>query len=395
MTQPFDEQLTRAFDSLSERLHAQIADQLLVTTTQIAGAIESERRLVAEAAARDAATLAEQQVAERLRQEFASREEHVKEAARAEWFEAGQQQMREAALALQAARDADAQAAGEAAAAAAAQLEQYRAQLGELRAASDRTADAQADALSTLRAEHERSVVAMREEHEVVLASLRSEYDADLAAARAELDAARLHVQAAHADAQAALAAAAARAGAAAVPVSPAAASGVSHARVLHAVRALDAASSLSQALDALFAAARAEAQRVAVFLVRGNVLRTWNHAGFDAVPGGTFELPLADAGLVADAVRSAASRRLASSSAARPAFAAASSGGPLIAVPLSMNGQVIAVLCAEDDAAAGDSLTQTFEVLARHAARVLESLTALRLAQLAPPAGASPPPPQ
>ena len=65
MTQPFDEQLTRAFDSLSERLHAQIADQLLVTTQQIAGAAESDRRAAAEAAARDAAAVAEQQVSER------------------------------------------------------------------------------------------------------------------------------------------------------------------------------------------------------------------------------------------------------------------------------------------------------------------------------------------
>ncbi len=61
-------------------------------------------------AARDAAVLAEQQVSERLR-EFAGREEQLKEAARAEWFEAGQQQVRAEALAAQAARDADALAA--------------------------------------------------------------------------------------------------------------------------------------------------------------------------------------------------------------------------------------------------------------------------------------------
>ncbi len=411
MTQPFDEQLTRAFDSLSERLHAQIADQLLVTAQQVAGAAESDRQAAAEAAARDAATLAEQQVTERLRQEFVSREEQLKEAARAEWFEAGQQQGRADAEAIHATRDAEAKAAADAAAT---ELEAHRAQLADLHASSARTAEEQANALAalraehetalnalradheatltTLRAEHEEAQASLRAEHEAVLASLRAEYDAELSVARAELDAARLHVQAAHADAQAALAAAAARAGASAAPVSSGT-GGANHARLLQAVRALDAASSLSQTLDALYTAAHAEARRVAVFLVRGDVVRSWNHAGFDAAPGATFDLPLANAGLIADAVRSAASRRLLADSVARPAFAFTSPAGPLVAVPLSMNGQVIAVLFGEEEPGAADSLTPTFEVLARHAARVLESLTALRLAQLAPPAGAGSPP--
>ena len=407
MTQPFDEQLTRAFDSLSERMHAHIADQFLVTTRQIAGAAESDRQAAAAAAAREAAALAEQQVAERLRQEFASREEQLKEAARAEWFEAGQQHVRAEALALQSARDAEARAAADAAAAqlatAAAQLDDHRAQLAELRASSARTAEAQESALAALRADHDRALMSLRSEHEAALtsmraehdalvASLRAEYDTELADARAGLETARLHVQAAHADAQAALAAAAARAGAAAVPV-PSGTGGAHHARLLQAVRALDSASSLSQTLDALYASAHAETRRVAVFLVRGDIVRTWKHAGFDAAPGATFDLPLADAGLIGDAVRSATSRRLATDSPARPRFASAAPAGPLVAVPLSMNGQVIAVLCGEEDAGTTDLLTPTFEVLARHAARVLESLTALRLANLAPTAGAGSPP--
>jgi len=353
MTQPFDEQLTRAFDSLRERLHAQIADQCLGTTQQIAGAAESERRAAAEAAARDAA---------------AQRDEHLAQLAE-----------------LRAAAAQTAEHHADALAALGAEHETRVTMLGAEREST----------LASLRREHERAQTALRAEHESVLASLRAEYDADLTDARAELDAARLHVQAAHADAQAALAAAAARAGAAAVPVQTGAGN-ASHARVLHDVRALDAASSLSQTLDALFAAARAEARRVAVFLVRGDLLRTWNHAGFDAVPGGSsFDLPLADAGLIADVVRSSASRRIAAGNAARPAFAATSPASSLVAVPLSMNGQVIAVLCAEEDAGSADALTPTFEVLARHAARVLESLTALRFAQLVPPAGAGAPPPR
>ncbi len=249
-------------------------------------------------------------------------------------------------------------------------------------------------ALASLRTEHESALTSLRAEHGAVLASLRAEYDAELSDARRELDAARLHVQAAHADAQAALAAAAARAGAAAVPV-PAVTAGTNHARLLQAVRTLDSASSLSQTLDALYTAAHAEARRVAVFLVRGDVVRSWNHAGFDAAPGATFDLALADAGFIADAVRSAASRRLTAGSGVRPAFASTSPAGPLVAVPLSMNGQVIAVLVGEEEAGTADALTPTFELLARHAARVLESLTALRLAQLAPSAGAGSSPPR
>ena len=161
--------------------------------------------------------------------------------------------------------------------------------------------------------------------------------------------------------------------------------------RLLHAVQALDATSSLSQTLDVLTAAAQTEAGRVAMFLVRGDVLRAWGHSGFDAVDAAQADVPLDAAGIAADAVRTGASQRTVSAS-GRPAFAGASGSGAFVAVPLMMNGQVIAVLCGDDDACVdeGASLASTYEVLARHAARVLESLTALRLAQLGTPAGAA-----
>ncbi len=56
------------------------------------------------------------------------------------------------------------------------------------------------------------------------------------------------------------------------------------------------------------------------------------------------------------------------------------------MAVPLVMNAQVIGVLCGEQLSAddRGQWLADDlYEILARHAARVLESRTALRLAQL------------
>ena len=161
--------------------------------------------------------------------------------------------------------------------------------------------------------------------------------------------------------------------------------------RLLSAVRALDATSSLSQTLDALTAAAQTETACVAMFLVRGDVLRVWAHSGFDTLDAAPADVSLDAAGLAAEAVRTGASQRT-SSAHERPAFAGAPDSGAFVAVPLSMNGQVIAVLCGDDAACmdAGASLASTYEVLARHAARVLESLTALRLAQLGTPAAAA-----
>lgn len=343
MSQSFDEQLTRAFDSLSERLHAQIADQFLVTARHLAGAAESDRSTVADAAARDAAAAAEAQTTARLDAEFAARVEQLREVARAEGVGAGLTQARAEALASQDVRHAE------------------------------------------LRSSHEAALAAVRDEHDALVASLRAEYDADLADARAELEAARTQAHGSQVAAPPA-----------AIPA-PVTADVELVARLLHAVRALDAATSLSQTLDALAIAARAEAARVAIFLVRGATLRAWSHAGFDAMQGSpAFELPLTDAGIIADAVHSATAHRLGYGGAARPAFADTTPPDPFVAVPLTMNGQVIAVLCAEEASGTIDSLTTAFELLARHAARVLESLTALRLAQLTPSRGAgttAPPP--
>lgn len=151
-------------------------------------------------------------------------------------------------------------------------------------------------------------------------------------------------------------------------------------ARLLEALRKLDDCASLSQTLSTLLEAAAAEAERAALFLVRGDVLRLWSQSGFDTLDGQSpFELPLADAGIVLDAVRACEPRL---TNGTRPAFSTDPTAA-FITVPLTLNRQVTAVLCAEE-AHAGDEgqrLLATLDVLARHAARVLECLTALRLA--------------
>jgi len=157
-------------------------------------------------------------------------------------------------------------------------------------------------------------------------------------------------------------------------------------ARLPRAMATLDAAPSLSQTLDALASSATPEAKRVALLLVRGDILRVWSQAGFgdDALPPSS-DIRVEQAGVVSDAVRTGSVQRISGPASDRPAFAGAEMSGAFVAVPLTMNGQVIAVLCGDEPHASdnGDLVAWTFEVLARHAARVLESHTALRLAQL------------
>jgi membrane carboxypeptidase/penicillin-binding protein len=157
--------------------------------------------------------------------------------------------------------------------------------------------------------------------------------------------------------------------------------------RLSNAMQTLDASVSLSQTLDALAASATPEVARMVLLLVRGEVLRPWSHAGFtDDALQASADIRAEQTGVISDAIRTGSVQRVSGPATGRPAFAGASTtAGTFVAVPLTMNGQVIAVLCGDELQATdnGDLVAWTFEVLARHAARVLELHTALRLAQL------------
>lgn len=166
--------------------------------------------------------------------------------------------------------------------------------------------------------------------------------------------------------------------------------------RLLDGFQALDRATSLSMSLDALAAAARQQSARSALLLVRGELLRGWAVDGFsvDEGPAAGWEVPLAAGGVLADVVRMGLPQNAAPDEFdRRPAFARAADRG-LAAAPVALNGEVVAIVCGEpqpdSDAA---RLSIVLELLARHAARVLESLTARRLAQLDPvsPIGVAP----
>jgi hypothetical protein len=167
--------------------------------------------------------------------------------------------------------------------------------------------------------------------------------------------------------------------------------------RLVEAIRAIDNGRSLSEILDALASNAGREAARAAVLLVRGSHLRGWRFIGFGPLDSGDpIELALAESGVAGDAVRTGTTASAASGTlGAVPSFAQASADqsdappGDVLAVPIPMAGQVIAVLYADqaDREASGPeahgSWQATLEVLARHAARSLEAITAFRAAQV------------
>lgn len=159
--------------------------------------------------------------------------------------------------------------------------------------------------------------------------------------------------------------------------------------RLLEAIRALDRARSLSETLDTLAGCAGREAARVAVLLVRGDLLRGWRFVGFGADLDGAanFEAPLAVAGVIGDAVRTGAAASTDSAvQTLPPPFGALPPGCETLALPVAVGEHVVAVLYADQGAHAaerGMSWPVALEIMTRHAARSLEAMTACRAAQI------------
>jgi len=127
-------------------------------------------------------------------------------------------------------------------------------------------------------------------------------------------------------------------------------------ARLLDAIRTIDGAHRLSDILDALVSAAAREADRVAVLIVRGRGYTGWRSMGFDPPfnRGESVELP---------------------------------PGAPV--TPIAISGQAVAVLYTENSepkASSSEAGTPNaaLEILTRHAARCLESMTAFKAARAA-----------
>jgi hypothetical protein len=154
--------------------------------------------------------------------------------------------------------------------------------------------------------------------------------------------------------------------------------------RLLDEVRSLDAATSLSETLDKLTTAVRDESGRAAVLVVRGDVMKIFSHAGFapGVVDAQTPELTTASAGLLGDAVRESSARTTAPGGGHVPSpFTPASADRVGLAVPILVDEQVVAVVYADDAGVEGREVPgawpERVEMLARHAGRCLEALTA------------------
>src|SRR3954451_17420810 len=133
------------------------------------------------------------------------------------------------------------------------------------------------------------------------------------------------------------------------------------------AMRDVDAAQSLTETLDALVTAASQQTTGAHLWLVRGSVLHRWEPTG--AEPGQTPPVRAMDArGPIAQAVASNATAR----------------DEHVMAVPIALAGQVVAIFSAERENSGEHFRPRTdyLELLVRYTAKSLEALTAFKTAR-------------
>jgi hypothetical protein len=162
--------------------------------------------------------------------------------------------------------------------------------------------------------------------------------------------------------------------------------------RLLESIRGLDGAASQAEVLDALALAAARETARAAVLVPRGDRVQGWKLSGFgsrDAHPK-AIDLAASDAGVVGVALttaRAAMTRDLSS-----PLFGPGLEQLPAdrmgFAVPVVATGKVVAIVYADGTSSEGgdeddpSGWPEVVEVLARHAGRCVEALTAMKAAE-------------
>jgi hypothetical protein len=246
----------------------------------------------------------------------------------------------------------------------------------ERRAADERQAEAeragqaaQARALAEARTAHETAIERLQASHAQALEALRAEHRQERAAAVAQ------------AEEQARLAIAASPATTEMRPADL-----VSASTLLDAVRALDEASSLTEILERLSDQAARHTPRSAVLLVQNGHVSGWRWTGIQG-EATALDLPLDDRGLVATAARTGLTQWAASPAPASVVLAPHREGRAGVAVPVQLDKQVVAVLYGDDDVdeaqAAPGSWPELVEVLARHAGRCLEAMTARKMPDL------------
>jgi hypothetical protein len=160
-------------------------------------------------------------------------------------------------------------------------------------------------------------------------------------------------------------------------------------ARLVESVRGLDGATSLSEVLDALALAAARETARAAVVVVKGEHVVGWRLSGFgarDAQPK-SVDLPLGESGVIGMAVTSSRAATTRTGAADGPGFEHLPEDRTGLAMPVLVGGRVVAVVYADGvDGGSTDQVVpspwpEAIEILARHAGRCLEALTAQKVA--------------
>ncbi len=151
--------------------------------------------------------------------------------------------------------------------------------------------------------------------------------------------------------------------------------------RLVKAFRAIDEAQSLSDILNTVATAIATEAPRSAIFLAGNAQVKSWRAHGFDPV-----DAPLAECGIVATALELCDTvHGGADHDGLAPTFAALTADRAAVAVPMIVNGEVVAIAYA-DQGTSGEvdraSWAAIVELLARHASRSLDAITARGLAR-------------
>ena len=154
------------------------------------------------------------------------------------------------------------------------------------------------------------------------------------------------------------------------------------------AISSMDDATTLSEVLDALTEGLKTQAPRSAVLVFQDERARVWRRSGFPQdTPGIGAELHLPDHADLKAILDSAAPAIVDGSDeqGAVLGLAPLPAGQQGLAVPVAIGGQAAALVYADGAAADAPALaagwTDAVEVLARHAARCLETLTAMRAA--------------
>jgi hypothetical protein len=153
---------------------------------------------------------------------------------------------------------------------------------------------------------------------------------------------------------------------------------------LLSAVRTIGNARSLSDTLTALVSASATVAPRVALFILNGRELQWWSGAGFGDDQSASLRMPVEDVELLAAAVNSGST--VSTTAAPAPAFATLGADRAGLAVPITVGGQAVAVLYADDGSAeepeAPASWPEAVQILAGHASACLAHITASRTVQ-------------